>query len=167
MLNMLLLLFFPAMMAYAACSDLLTMRISNKVSLLLIVGFFIMALLAGLTWPDIGMHAGVAAITLVVAFSFFAFGWIGGGDAKLAAATVLWIGPEHAMVYLVFAALYGGGLTLLFLFGRNYSLPAGLLRVGWLVRLHDKSEGVPYGIALAAAAMMVYPETAIFQIFAS
>jgi prepilin peptidase CpaA len=30
---------------------------------------------------------------------------------------------------------------------------------GWLVRLHNPKEGVPYGIALAAAGLLVYPQT--------
>jgi prepilin peptidase CpaA len=30
---------------------------------------------------------------------------------------------------------------------------------GWLTRLHSPKEGVPYGIALAAAGLLLYPET--------
>src|SRR5208282_2811624 len=37
--------------------------------------------------------------------------WIGGGDAKLAAATVLWLGFAHLADYLVYASLFGGALT--------------------------------------------------------
>ena len=29
----------------------------------------------------------------------------------------------------------------------------------WLVRLHAKDSGIPYGIALAIGALMIYPET--------
>jgi prepilin peptidase CpaA len=29
----------------------------------------------------------------------------------------------------------------------------------WVQRLHQKDGGVPYGIALAAAALVVYPDT--------
>jgi prepilin peptidase CpaA len=29
----------------------------------------------------------------------------------------------------------------------------------WLMRLHNPKEGVPYGIALAAAGLLVYRET--------
>ena len=38
------LLLFPALMAFAAASDLLTMTISNRVSLGLVAGFFLLAL---------------------------------------------------------------------------------------------------------------------------
>ena len=39
-------------------------------------------------------------------------GWIGGGDAKLAAVTVLWLGLGHLADYLVYASLLGGALTI-------------------------------------------------------
>jgi prepilin peptidase CpaA len=41
---------------------------------------------------------------------------------------------------------------------RQWPLPALLLRQTWLNRLHEKS-GIPYGIALAFGALIVYPET--------
>jgi prepilin peptidase CpaA len=30
---------------------------------------------------------------------------------------------------------------------------------GWLVRLHSPNEGMPYGIALAAAGLLAYPHS--------
>src|SRR3954453_24209901 len=86
------LLLFPAMMAFAASSDLLTMTISNRVSLTLIASFFALALIGGMSSSDMLAHAGAASLVLVLAFFCFARGWIGGGDAKLAAATTLWLG---------------------------------------------------------------------------
>jgi prepilin peptidase CpaA len=56
-------------------------------------------------------------------------------------------------------------LTLLILALRRYPLPAVLQRQRWLDRLHDPKVGVPYGITLAIAALLVYPETAIFLHF--
>ena len=38
-------------------------------------------------------------------------------------------------------------------------LPDWLARHDWAQRLHGKDAGVPYGIALAAAALAVYPQT--------
>src|SRR4029453_11398023 len=106
------LLLFPAMMAFAASSDLLTMTISNRVSLILIGGFFVVAAVTGMSGTDALWHVAAAVIVLVVAFGFFARGWIGGGDAKLAAATALWLGFDHLMPYLFYASLFGGALTL-------------------------------------------------------
>jgi len=153
------LLLFPALMAFAASSDLLTMTISNRVSLLLAGGFGVMALVTGMSLAEIGWHLAAGAVVLAVAFGFFARGWIGGGDAKLAAATALWLGFGHLMDYVVYASLFGGALTLLLLQWRNWPLPHLLARQPWAQRLHDKNSGVPYGIALAAAALTVYPHT--------
>jgi prepilin peptidase CpaA len=153
------LMLFPALMAFAACSDLLTMTISNRVSLALVAGFFALALVIGMNPALIMSHLGAAAAVLVVAFAFFARGWIGGGDAKLAAATALWLGFEHLMTYLLYASLFGGLLTIVLLNVRTMPLPSLLSAQPWAVRLHRKDSGVPYGIALAAAALVVYPDT--------
>ncbi len=153
------LLLFPAMMAFAASTDLLTMTISNRVSLILVTGFFVLALVTGTAAADLLAHVGAAGIVLVAAFALFARGWIGGGDAKLAAATALWLGFDHLVPYLVYAALLGGALTLLLIQFRMMPLPDLLAGQEWLQRLHRRDAGIPYGIALAAAALAVYPQT--------
>jgi prepilin peptidase CpaA len=150
---------FPAMMAFAASSDLFTMTIANKVSLILIGGFLLLALLTGMSSHDMLVHAGIAAAVLVVAFLCFTRGWIGGGDAKLAATTVLWLGVAHLADYLVYASLLGGALTLAIIQYRAMPMPQLLLGREWAERLHRPDCGVPYGIALAIAALVVYPHT--------
>lgn len=162
MLDTLALLFFPALMAFAAFSDLFTMRISNRLVLTLIAGFALVAALMGMNWPEIGMHLLGAGAVLAVAFVFFSLGWIGGGDAKLTAATALWLGPALLTPYLVYSALLGGALTLAILFSRRLPLPAPFVRVEWIARLHHEQTGIPYGIALAAGALIVYSQSAIF-----
>jgi prepilin peptidase CpaA len=162
-MSSLVLLVFPLLMAFAASSDLLTMRISNRVVLLLVAGFFLVAIAAGLPLELVGWHLLAAGIVLAGAFTFFALGWIGGGDAKLAAATALWLGLATTLPYLVYAGLLGGTLTTGILAMRRWPLPAALGRVKWIDRLHDRKAGVPYGIALAAAGILVYPQSEIFQ----
>jgi prepilin peptidase CpaA len=153
---------FPLLMAFAASSDLLTMRISNGL-VALVVGFFVvMALVANMPFQDIAVHFGLAVLVLGVGFAFFAFGWIGGGDAKLAAATALWIGFSVMLPYLIYSALLGGALTLLILVVRRWPLPQRLAKIAWIDRLHDNKSGVPYGIALAIAGILVYAQTPIF-----
>jgi prepilin peptidase CpaA len=153
------LLLFPALMAFAAASDLLTMTISNRVSLALAAGFLVLALLSGMGFHDILSHLGAGAGVLTVAFACFAMGWVGGGDAKLAAAAALWFGFGHLMNYFVYASLFGGVLTLLLLQFRQWPLPYALCGQTWLLRLHAKDSGIPYGIALAIGALMIYPQT--------
>lgn len=150
---------FPALMAFAAASDLFTMTIPNRVSLLLIAGFFVLAGFGGMPLPQIGMHVAAGLTVLVAAFACFAFGWIGGGDAKVAAAAGLWFGFSQLTNYLVYASLIGGALTLLLLEFRRWPLPYALGSQAWLLRLHHKETGIPYGIALALGALLIYPET--------
>jgi prepilin peptidase CpaA len=154
------LLLFPAMMAFAASSDLFTMTISNRVALALIAGFLVLAAISGMSAQDMLWHFGAAMSVLCVTFVFFARGWIGGGDAKLAAATALWLGFDHLMPYLLYASIFGGVLTLAMIRFRLMPLPPSLAEQDWVRRLHQLDGGVPYGIALAAAALMIYPETA-------
>jgi prepilin peptidase CpaA len=150
---------FPAMMAFAASADLFTMTISNVIPLIVAGGFFALAALDGVPVADIGNHLAAGLAVLAVCFVFFARGWIGGGDAKLASATALWFGWTDLYAYLLYASLFGGALTLLLLEFRRRALPPALAGQPWVARLHEPDGGVPYGIALAAAALVTYPST--------
>ena len=150
---------FPAMMAFAASSDFLTLTISNRVSLILVGGFVALAVIGGVSAADVPSHLAAGSVVLVAAFSLFARGIIGGGDAKLAAATALWLGFDHLLPYLLYASLLGGALSVGLIWFRMAPLPDWLSRHDWAQRLHGKDASVPYGIALAAAALAVYPQT--------
>jgi prepilin peptidase CpaA len=150
---------FPAVMAFAASSDLLTMTIANRVSLILVAGFAVLAAMTGMSAADALSHAAAAVLVLAVVFVFFSRGWIGGGDAKLAAATVLWLGFAHLADYLLYASLLGGVLTVALIQFRALPLPKVFVDREWAERLHRRGGGVPYGVALAAAALLVYPQT--------
>jgi prepilin peptidase CpaA len=157
--DLLLLTIFPGAMAFAAATDLFTMTLPNRLAVGLVVLFFVLAPIAGLGWSDVGLHVALALAALAVTFCLFSLGWIGGGDAKLFAATCLWLGPGAILAYAIYAALLGGALTLMLLFLRQLPLPLLLTSQGWIARLHNPEEGVPYGIALAAAGLLVYPAT--------
>ena len=159
MVSSALLVVFPLLMIYAAWSDLLTMKISNRVSLILIAAFFLLAPFAGLGWEDVVRHLVVAAIVFAVCFIMFAFGFIGGGDAKLASATALWFGTALTIQYVVIAGLLGGLMTLLIIKFRGTLLPDWLMAADWIRRLHDDKRGVPYGVALGASALYLYPSS--------
>jgi prepilin peptidase CpaA len=146
-------------MAFAASSDLLTMTISNRLSLALAAGFLLLTLVTGMSLAAVGLHLAAGLLVLAVAFVLFAQGWIGGGDAKLAAATALWFGFDFLSEYIVYASIFGGVLTIVLIQFRRLPLPAVLARQLWINRLHEQGGGVPYGIALAAAALVIYPKT--------
>jgi prepilin peptidase CpaA len=157
---------FPAVMAFAAASDLFTMTISNRLSLLLAIGFFLAAALVGMPLAQVGTHVLAGVLVLGVSFGLFAFGWIGGGDAKLAAATSLWLGFGYLFDYFFVASILGGGLALFLIAVRRFPLPISLVGTRWIERLHSTKTGVPYGIALAAAGLVVYPHTVFMRALA-
>lgn len=152
-------LVFPLVVTIAAAHDLLTMTIPNRLSLILVGAFFAAALMSGMAPATLALNVGVGVGVLAATFTLFAFGIIGGGDAKLAAAIALWLGVDQGFVFLVVAALYGGALSIGILLFRVTLLPSFALRQNWIVRLHEPTEGIPYGIALAAGAMTVFPSS--------
>lgn len=147
---------FAGLMATAAIEDFRRLVIPNWV---------ILALLA--LWPAYLLAKPVAALPVdgagalgcalgifVVGAVLFARGYIGGGDVKLLAAATLWMGPAATPEFLLLTAFAGGVLAM-----------ALLTPVGVLVNLSRSLLGpagpdapanaVPYGVAIAAAALIV------------
>ncbi|ORE98374.1 prepilin peptidase [Aurantimonas sp. 22II-16-19i] len=151
----LLLTVFPFAMIYSAMTDLLEMKIENRAMIVLAAAFLPAAFLVGMPWPLFGLHLLVGFACLCVTFGLFAFGGMGGGDAKLIAATALWFGPSMLTVeYLLYSALIGGALTVGILVVRSQMLP--VTGVEFVDRLIEKDTGVPYGIALGIGGLIVY-----------
>ena len=153
---------FPAAVAFAGAMDFFTMTIPNRVSLAMVVGFLVLAPIAGLGIEDVVRHVGAGLFVLVLGMLLFIPGWIGGGDAKLAAAIALWLGFDSLLGYLLYVVVAGANLAVAFIVLRGYPLPAFVCTQPWAVRLHDHRTGMPYGVALAAGALLVYPQTTWF-----
>lgn len=154
-------------MAFAAMMDLFTMTIPNRISLVLVVSFFVVAPLTGMPLEDFGAHVGTGFAVLVLGIALFAFGIVGGGDAKLLAAASLWIGYEELLPYVVMVTVMGGLLALALLVYRGGLPPVWATRHEWAMRLYDKNTGIPYGIALSGAALWVFPMTGWFAAVAA
>lgn len=151
-----ILLLFPASMLLAALHDIARMEIPNWLTLGLAVGFLAFALAAGLPGGMVLGHMACAAIALLVVFACFALNWMGGGDAKLIAAAALWLGPGADLAsFLLLSSVFGGVLTLVVLLARLCLKPATGLAS--LDRLLHPENGIPYGIALGAAGLAVFP----------
>lgn len=144
---------------WAGSADLVTMKIRNELVLFLLASYAALAPLSGIGWTDIGWSVALAAGVLIGMFVLFGLGWIGGGDAKFAAVIALWLGADHALAYVLYTALFGGMLTIALLQFRLMVLPAQCLTVPWITRLHAPETGVPYGVAIAIAALVVFPAT--------
>ena len=147
---------FPMCMIFATFYDLFTMTIPNRITLCLLVSFAIFAPLAGMGWETALWHIGVALAVLVAGFMLFSLGVMGGGDAKLLAASALWFGTAFTLPYLLAASVMGGVLTLAIVVLRRITIPESLMSVSWISRLHDKKQGIPYGAALGPAALYVF-----------
>ena len=158
-----LLLFFPALMILAGVLDMLTMTIPNRISFVLVGGFFVVAIATGMSLSDVAVHFAVGFGILAIGIVFFAFGWCGGGDAKLLAASSLWMGLDFTFSYVLHVGLFGGALAIAILLYRSFVPAFAACRINWMYRLHCSDSGVPYGIAIACGALAVFPGTAVFQ----
>jgi prepilin peptidase CpaA len=164
MLEAAILILFPFAMAHAATSDMLTMTIANRVSIVLICAFAVLAPLTGMALTDYMMHFAAMALVLTVCFGLFAMGVMGGGDAKLMASTSLWIGLNALLIqYLVIGSLIGGVLTIFILNFRGSYVAVYAARVEFLHKMSEPNGKIPYGIALGIAGLLVFPDTVLAQ----
>ncbi|ACP21831.1 CpaA2 pilus assembly protein (plasmid) [Sinorhizobium fredii NGR234] len=152
-------LLFAGTMTYAGIKDVMTMTISNRLVGFLLVAFAVLAPLAGVDLPMIWSSILVASAVLAFTFTFFALGWIGGGDAKLLPVAVLWLGAGLALPFVVCASVLGAVLTLSLMQFRKMPLPVLLQKRAWSSRLHTPQTGIPYGAAMAPAALLLLPES--------
>lgn len=148
---------FAALMVLAALEDLRRLMIPNALTLSLCVLWPLYALAMPTLASVLGSLACALAVFLVGAL-LFSRGFIGGGDVKLLAAATLWAGPAGVLPLLVATGVFGGMLALFLLMPPGAQL-ATLARVKLGPADASAKTGastpVPYGIAIAAAAMIV------------
>jgi len=162
--ELLVLIVLPALLLAAAGWDLASFTIPNFLQFALVGAFAVFVFASGMAPAMIGSHLLAGFLGLVVGFTLFALGYVGGGDAKLFACVLLWLGFANLLDYTLIASALGGGLTLAILGLRQMPLPATLIAQPWITRLHDAKSGIPYGVALAAGAFVVLAQTEIFRI---
>jgi prepilin peptidase CpaA len=161
MLEWVLLIVLPTALVTAAAFDLATYTIPNWLSLTIAALFPAFAIVADLTIVQFALHIAVGFALLALAMMLFALRLFGGGDAKLIAATALWMGPPGILPFLMATALTGGALATFVILLRRLPLPAALADREWARRLHERKRGVPYGIALAGGGLAAYHTTPI------
>ena len=164
-LTLILLGIMPALVIVAGLRDLTTMKIPNWISVVLVASFWPVALLVGLAPIDMAVHLGVGVAALVVGAGMFALRWIGGGDAKLMAAACLWLGLEGSGMFLLFTGVMGGLFCLALIFARKSFQPYVVRAPGWVTNLMEPRGDIPYGVAIAAGALMAYPASPLMAIF--
>lgn len=160
-----LLVIMPALTIVAGLRDLTTMIIPNWISAAIVVGFFPAALAVGLPWMEMLTHFGVAFVALLVGMAMFALRWIGGGDAKLMAATTLWLGLMSSLYFVLWTALFGGLFALALILSRKHAQPFLAWAPRWLARLMEPKGDIPYGVAIAIGALVAYPASPMVAAF--
>lgn len=164
MIATIIMVVFPFAMIYAAFSDAFTMTIANRVSLVLMITFVAIAPFIGLTWHDFAMHWAAFGAVLVVTFALFATGTMGGGDAKLLAATSLWMGWNPVLLeYLLGASVFGGVLTIGLVFMRSTEAAKYAGGQYQILRYLCVEKNIPYGIALALGGLAAFHNTPAMQ----
>jgi prepilin peptidase CpaA len=148
---------FLALCIFAALHDVNRLTIPNWLNITLAALFLPAALFSGLPLELLGGHLLAGGLAFVVAFGLFAFRIFGGGDAKMIPAVVLWMGPAAAMPFLYWMAIAGGACALILLIGRR-SIPAEAVP-GFMRAPFEPKAGVPYGVAIAAGAMLAGPHS--------
>lgn len=155
---------FPAALLIAAATDLYEFKIPNWASIVL-VGAFILAcaaLHAPLRLLAEGLLLGACA--LAIGFALFVKRIVGGGDAKLLAATTPWMGLAGLMNFLTNMAFAGAVLAIaLIIFRKTPQLPI-YAHAPWVIRLHQKPKDIPYAVAIAAGGLLSFQQTQLFQL---
>jgi prepilin peptidase CpaA len=161
--TLLIMVLLPALLIAAAAWDLASFTIPNAIQVALLAGFAVFIFASRMGTGVFSTHLLAGFLGLTIGFSLFAMGYIGGGDAKLFACVCLWFGMHDLLTYALVASVFGGALTLALLAMRKVPLPGLLLRQGWLLRLHDEQQGIPYGVALASGAFFILPQAEVFR----
>ncbi len=162
-LHALVLLLFPLAVIVAAMRDLTSFTIPNWISIAAALVFVPAALVSGVSIGSLGVCALVGVGALIAGVAMFALGWIGGGDAKLFAVCGLWLGWPAVIPFVIWTALAGGGLAVMLLWSRRIAQPMVSRGPGWIGRLMTPGGDVPYGLAIAAGALIAFPQSLLMH----
>lgn len=155
---------FAALVLTGAVRDLISYTIPNWISVAILALLPVAILAADVTLATAGLHVAIGVGVLIAAMAMFAFRWIGGGDAKLLAAASFWMGWPAVMDFMLWTALTGGVLAVILMSMRRAPLrPLVLLGPSWLVKLSEPGGAAPYGVAIAAGALMALPKSPLLS----
>lgn len=156
----------PALVIVGGLHDLLTMKIPNWISVVLVLLFFPVALLAGFGPTALAIHVGIGLAALFIGAGMFALRWIGGGDAKLIAASCLWLGLSGSGMFLLWTGVVGGVFCLFLMMARQHLQMVTPYAPAWASRLLEPKGDIPYGVAIAIGALLAFPNADLMQAFA-
>lgn len=142
---------FLGFLVLAARSDVADLRIPNRLTLTMALSSLpaVWLLGAGVSTLPAALLTGI--VTLAIAWAMFELGWIGGGDAKLAAAASLWLGPQAMPVFLLATAVFGAVLAAALLGMSRWEPTLNAVGDRWRARLISGAISIPYALAMAPA----------------
>ncbi len=146
---------FIALLSAAAISDVRKLTIPNSycLGIVLCYPFFVLAPAQPVDWMG-GLL--VCGGLLVVGFVLFTTGRVGGGDAKLLAATSLWAGPGLLPEFILLTALAGGGIALVLYVRHRWARSPSLATLAATEVSPDfAQQPMPYGVAIFAGGVYV------------
>lgn len=153
------LMMFPLLMIIAGAGDVMTLRIPNRLIMILMATFPPFAFAVGMSPLIFAIHVATAAVLLTAGFALFSLRLFGGGDAKLLAAAALWLGFPCAIPFVFFTAIAGGVLALAIGIMHAVQQEAEV-QAPALGRLFTGFRpDVPYGFAIAIGAILTLPLT--------
>ncbi len=133
---------------WIAVGDIRKREIPNS----LVLGILVLGLVRAVAFrnpTEALISLAVAALVFLAVVPLFVNGLIGGGDAKLIPVSVLLVGYDEALGFLINMSLFGGVLSLILIAGRlakAYARPADASNTP------TQKATVPYGVAIAGAA---------------
>jgi len=155
---------FPAALLIAAANDIYEFKIPNWISIVLVAAYPLAGLTLGAS-PHVLMEGALlGGAALTIGFCLFAARIIGGGDAKLLAATAPWMGLGSLGLFLFQTAIAGLVLAIVMGMFRKFPVLPVYAHAPWLIRLHERKKDLPYAVAIAAGALLSFSQTPYFQL---
>lgn len=149
----------PVCLVLAALTDFLEMTIPNRIPVILLAAFLVIAPFAGLTITEFGWHVLAAVTVFAVCFGLFAVNVMGGGDAKILSAAAIWFGFNHSLFeFLAYTGYLGGVLTIIVMVMRANWARLAIIGIK-LPKTLMVANKIPYAIAIGAAGLMAYPQS--------
>lgn len=149
---------FSAILLLAALSDARRFLIPNAYPMLLLLLFAIAWALGFPFVAPLWSHLLHFAIALGVGMGLFHFGWLGGGDVKLYAATALWFALGNGFSLFLVTAIGGAVIVILLMAFRLLRIAIGR---GSTEKGQFFKRRIAYGIAIAAGGIAslwwIYP----------
>jgi len=151
---------------WSAWSDLKFMKIPN-ILVLLMTGSFIISGAILLPFDVFLWRLLGGFIVLVVGFTLFSLGGIGGGDAKFAAAMALFVNHAHIASFLLEVSMFALlGVILHKIVGKlGFMNPITDNWESWRIEKTSKKKNFPLGLGMSAA--LIFYQLSVLGLFSA